>query len=133
MSEQELTKRFGRNDVILLLVLAGILVAVTLFLIPQRKKEQGDIVIIEVSGREYARFPLSEERTVPIQDEEGNVTNTLSISDGKAKMLSADCKDQYCVRQKSINARSETIACLPNRVVVRIEAEEEVHLDSIAR
>ena len=133
MSEQPLKKRFGKNDIILLLILLGIIALVTVLLLSKRSKEEGAVFIIEVDGAEYARYPIDAELSVPVLDENGTEVNTVSISGGYAKMTYANCPDQLCVHQKKIHALSETIVCLPNRVVVRVEGAEEVQLDSIAR
>ncbi len=133
MSEQPIKKRFGRNDVILLLTLFGVIIVLLIILIPREQKEEGSMFIIEVDGTEYARYPIDAEQVVPVLDKDGVEMNTVMISGGYAKMMKADCPDQLCVHQKKIRALSETIVCLPNRVVVRVEGEEEVQLDSIAR
>lgn len=133
MSEQPLKKRFGRNDIILILALFGVIIVLLIVLIAHEKKEEGAMVVIEVDGREYARYPLDTEQEVPVLDENGTEMNTVTISGGNAKMTYANCPDQLCVHQKKIRALSETIVCLPNRVVVHIEGAEELQLDSIAR
>ena len=133
MSEQPLKKRFGKNDVILLLILLGIIALVTILLLPRKSAEEGAVVIIEVDKKEYARFPLNKDRVVPILDKNGTEMNTLTIEGGAAKMTYANCPDQLCVHQKKIRALSETIVCLPNCIVVRIEGAEDLQLDSIAR
>lgn len=46
--------------------------------------------------------------------------NTVDISNGYAKMLNADCKNQICVKHKQISKNGESIICLPNRVIVQI-------------
>ena len=47
-----------------------------------------------------------------------NDTNVCEIKDGKAYMLSADCPDHLCMKQKSIDEKGGTIVCLPNKVVI---------------
>ncbi|MGI6004310.1 MAG: NusG domain II-containing protein [Christensenellales bacterium] len=49
--------------------------------------------------------------------------NTAEISPDGARMIWADCPDQYCVHQGKI-AGGLPIVCLPNRVMIRIERQE---------
>ncbi len=79
-------------------------------------REPAGRVVISAGGKTYAEYSLSEDREIEI-----GKTNILVIKDGTAKMLSADCPDQLCVRQTAISRSGETIICLPNEVVVTIE------------
>lgn len=128
-----MNKRIGKSDLLVLCLLAaGILLAV-LLQTPRKNPKAGGYAVITVGDREYARTPLNEYSVIPILDEEGNITNELTVSGGYAKMTAADCPDQLCVHQKRIRLKGETIVCLPNRVVISIEAPEEDTLDAIVR
>ena len=70
---------------------------------------------------------------IPIK-RNGVVTNTLEIRDGCADMTDADCPDKICVNQKAVSRPGETIVCLPNKVVVEVEADTgETAYDSFSR
>ena len=43
-------------------------------------------------------------------------------------MISAECPDHLCIKQKAINEKGGTIVCLPNKVV--IEGEKSSDSDS---
>ena len=64
---------------------------------------------ITVDGQEYGTYSLSKDQIIKIND-----TNVCEIKDGKAYMLSADCPDHLCMKQKSIDEKGGTIVCLPN-------------------
>ena len=125
-------KRFGRNDIILIAV---ILIAAISMLFAWRYFGPGDgaRVQVTVDGKVYGTYPLSKEQTVEIKDADGNVTNTLVISGGKADMVSADCPDHLCVDQRAISKEKESIICLPNKVVVTVVSGEESDIDSISK
>lgn len=125
-------KRFGKNDIILISV---ILIAGLIMLFAWRYLGTGDgaRVQVTVDGKVYGTYPLSKEKTVEIKDDDGNVTNTLLISGGKADMISADCPDHLCVDQRAISKEKESIICLPNKVVVTIVSGEESDIDSISK
>ena len=59
-----------------------------------------------------------------IEVQEGDFYNRVRIEDGKAYMEEADCPDGYCEEQGKINNRSQTIVCLPHKLVVEIEEVE---------
>ncbi|MEN2984045.1 MAG: NusG domain II-containing protein [Dictyoglomaceae bacterium] len=40
------------------------------------------------------------------------------------KMISSPCPDKICIKQGWINKIGETIVCLPNRVVLRLESRK---------
>lgn len=116
-------ERFGKNDRIFLGILCAVclLVFAVIWLFPGR---DGSYVVISRGGEEMMRCFLSENCTIPIQDDRGKVTNVLEIKDGKAKMKEADCPDGLCLHQKAISIVNETIVCLPNRVVVTVEGDD---------
>ena len=97
-------------------------------------REQGSQVIVFQDGVEQGRYLLSEEQEVEIvfnqESQEGK--NILRIRDGSADMIYADCPDQLCVNQKEIDKVGETIVCLPHKIVVEVEGENQSDFDSIA-
>ena len=79
---------------------------------------------ITVDGEEYGTYSLAKDQTIKIND-----TNVCEIKDGKAHMISAECPDHLCMKQKAIDEKGGTIVCLPNKVVI----EGEKVLDPIIR
>jgi hypothetical protein len=47
----------------------------------------------------------------------------VDIRDGRARILSSPCTNQTCVASGAIHARGQWLACLPNRVMVRISGQ----------
>ena len=108
-------------------------------------------VIIESGGGLYATYPLFEDRTLvvpapkqskvdaPAADpgdaaaSQYDYYNVVEIKDGKVSVTEASCKNQVCVRHGAISRSGESIVCLPNRLVVRIEngSEEGGGYDSV--
>jgi hypothetical protein len=127
-----MAKRLGKLDFIFLgvLLLAGVILYALFYL---RSPSSDAVVRITVDGDEYGTFSLNEEQTVSICDADGNVTNMLTISGGKADMVEADCPDLLCVHQKAVSLNGETIVCLPNKVVVTVENSKEAQLDGISQ
>lgn len=105
-----------RNDRILIscIIIAAVLLGV-FFII--KGITAGTTVVVSVDGEEYGRYSLLQEQVIQIGE-----TNTLVIHNKCADMLFADCPDQVCVNHTAISQTGETIICLPNKVVVTIEA-----------
>lgn len=124
-------KKFGVND-IKVLVIIGILCLVFLgvyFLYPKKTASRVNIL---VDGKSVGTYDLSKNQRVPIEVK-GQITNTLEIADGQAFMEEADCPDHLCMKQGKISYQGETIVCLPNKVVVQVESEQESLYDSMAQ
>ena len=130
-------KKLTKRDALLILfVFLGL--AALLLIWRAVYSRPGNYCEITVSGRLYATCPLSAEQKIPIKNAAGEITNTLLVSGGKAKMLDAACPDHLCMHQKAIERDGETIVCLPNYVIVEIigngeEGEEDESVDAIVK
>jgi hypothetical protein len=67
------------------------------------------------SGDSIVTVSLLEDQQFTV--ETGNGYNTVTVRDGKIAVTSADCPDQYCVRQGFCN-RGVQIVCLPHDLVI---------------
>ncbi|MDO5520417.1 MAG: NusG domain II-containing protein [bacterium] len=119
-----------KNDIILIAIIAVLALGLGGYFLLNREESKNAKVVITVNGQLYKEANLYEDQTIEIK--EGDHTNVLEIKDGYAKMTSADCTDQICVHQKQIHYNGESIVCLPHLILITIESDEEVSLDSIA-
>lgn len=112
-----------KNDILLVIIVLSIAICI-LFFIHSFYYKEGTEVLVTVEGVEYGRYSLQKNETIQIND-----CNVLMINNGKADMISADCPDKLCVKQKPISRVGESIICLPNKVVVSIlgDSKGEVH------
>lgn len=108
---------------LMIAVVAAVLLIVSQTLRPAAEES---VVIITVEGEEYARIPLSQPRTVTIEQPGGEV-NVVEVSDHGAVMLSSTCHNQLCVHMGEVTvdnwelrANQAFIICLPNRVSVEL-------------
>lgn len=110
-----------KNDIFLI---AAVLVgALLLFLVMNLAgKQTGNEIRIIVDGKEYGTYSLAEDRIIEV-NENGNY-NRIQIKDGKAFMEEADCPDGYCKRQGKISGHTQTIVCLPHKLVVEVIRDE---------
>lgn len=123
-------KFIGKNDIILM---ASILAAsILVMLLMHGLSGKGVMAIVYVNGEETGKYPLSEDITVDI-DGVDRGHNTLTIAGGKAFMSDASCPDKLCMHQGRVSKGGQSIVCLPNRVVVRIEGESDSGYDAVTR
>ncbi|MDO4270051.1 MAG: NusG domain II-containing protein [Eubacteriales bacterium] len=57
--------------------------------------------------------------------------NTVVLSGKTARMQTADCRDQVCVRTGTLTRVGQSAVCLPNRVLVKLVGEK-AEVDAIA-
>ena len=121
-------KKNNHLDLVIIACMIAIgLFAMTIVLFVQK---DGEMVTVEVSGREVASFPLSEDVTYVIDGKNGG-TNTLMIKDGYAWVEEASCPDGLCRNMGKIHNSSQSIICLPNEVVIRITGGEDSEIDAV--
>ena len=113
-------RKFGRNDVILIVCL--ILLCLVAY---------GGIRLF--GAKKGNEVTITKNQTIEITDKDGKVTNTLVIADGKADMKDADCPDRLCVKQKAISRQNENIVCLPNKIVVTVIESDAKGVDGFAQ
>lgn len=90
----------------------------------------GEVVIYK-DGEVMEVVPLTAEKTVVIEDENGN-RNVVRVEGGKAEMTEANCRDQVCVNTRPARKSGESVICLPNRVVVEIRSTTENVIDGVS-
>jgi hypothetical protein len=116
-----------KGDFILLFFIACITLLITMAALP--KTSTPAYAEVMVDGVLVGRFSLSEKHEQTLQTPGG--VNVLVIQDGMAAICFADCPDQTCVKQGSINRAGQSIICLPHRLVVTLSGDKGV--DAIAR
>lgn len=111
-----------KADIVLFIVLVviGLLASVYLTM----SKTGGDTVIIEQNGKLYGKYSLYRDTEVDVVAVDSIRSDVhVSIKDATAKVTKSGCKNQVCVRHSAINSVGESIICLPNKVVVKIEGK----------
>ena len=143
-------KYIRKADIILFIALIAIGLAASVALSLSRSEVgAGAKVVIESGGELYAQYPLSEARSVVVPapkqqraasdgseavkeaSSQYDLYNVVTISGREVSVTEATCKNQVCVKHGSISYAGESIVCLPNRLVVRIEDPKGGGYDSI--
>ena len=115
-----------KKDVILM---GGILViALALFLnMHLTRSETGNQIRITVDGTVYGTYSLAKDQVIEVK--ENDFYNRIRILDGEAYMEEANCPDGYCEEQGKIRGRTQTIVCLPHKLVVEVLDEDGMEYD----
>ena len=121
---------FKPYDWILIVVLLTLTVLAYLFAFFCQLKN-GSTIKITVDGEEFGCYSLSEDREIPVMID-GVVCNTVKIEHGEAFMQNANCPDHLCMHHRKIHSHSQSIVCLPNRVVVTVEGNDD-QIDSMVK
>ena len=107
----------------ILLVLTTAACLLYLFLIP--RTYSGCIAEIYRDGQLLQSIPLAQvQEPYIIEISSGNnCTNRIEVHTGGIGVVWADCPDQLCVRQGFSETPVIPIACLPNKLVIRLRPE----------
>lgn len=128
-----------KADIVLLIIIVVLGLASSAYVV--LSQTSGDTVIIEKDGELYGKYSLAEDRTITIpkdyesensSDESNSKYNIVTIKDGSVTMTSASCHSQVCVKHHAIKSTGESIICLPNKVLVKIEGKGDQKYDSIS-
>lgn len=74
-------------------------------------------VVISSGGSQWI-YPLDREAEIPVPGPLGDTV--VHIHGGAVRVESSPCKNQICVASGAISRPGQMIACLPNKVMVRI-------------
>ena len=89
-------------------------------------------VEVYVSGELEHRIPLqSEQNDILIENRDGGY-NLIRITEDGVHVVEANCRNQICVQAGQHVRPGQIIACLPNRVLVRLTGSIEEGVDAVA-
>ena len=125
-----MVNRLRKNDLILILV--SLILAVLLLVFMFFTRKQGGYATVVVNGVETTSYPLNEDVSVTLTNDEINGYNLLVIEDGYASIEDANCPDKLCVHQRKIKFNGQTLVCLPNKTTVKIVSNTDSDTDFIS-
>ncbi|MEY8339456.1 NusG domain II-containing protein [Lachnospiraceae bacterium 62-35] len=110
--------RVKKLDIILILIL---LAAALIFALRMRvRQETASEAEILVEGEVVQVVNLKEDSEFLIHGFQGGI-NHIVVSQGFIWCDEASCPDKVCVHTGKISLNTETIACLPNKMIIRIK------------
>ena len=105
------------------LLVAVLLAAVAASFVVVGRLPAGARVVAEQDGRIVFTAPLSEARSVRLAGPLGDTR--VEIADGRACVTESPCPHKVCMGMGQVSRRGELLACVPNRLVIRIEGGRE--------
>lgn len=95
-----------------------------------------NVAVISVNGREIDRINLSEHKGTEVLDipEIDCNPETVEVKDQQIRIKNSTCPEQICVRTGYISKHSQTIICLPHKVIIEVQTvdgvDEEIIISS---
>ena len=86
--------------------------------------EASNFAQIISDGQLMHTVDLRVDRQITISTYNGG-RNVITVKDGKIAVTEATCPDHYCMERGYCNSGAQ-IVCLPNRLVIRFVAEQEI-------
>ncbi|MDO4740099.1 MAG: NusG domain II-containing protein [Eubacteriales bacterium] len=115
--QREMRLRFGRGDWLAVALVVLLALGTAAAYLPRSSSEGEAVLQVFQDGALLRELPLSQEITFEI---EGEYRNTIRIEDGRASVVFSDCPGGDCMHSGAISQPGRSIACLPNRVELRV-------------
>lgn len=113
--KKEYIKKADMILIITTLLVAGLMLCFFL-------SKSGSTVTVYYKGEVYKSFDLKNSDNM-----EFSVNNVeIKAENGKVCVISSTCHDKVCVKEGFIKRAGETIACVPNGVVITISGKSRV-------
>lgn len=107
---------------ILLVFLSALLMYIPLFVQDQQNKHKQKEVIVQYQNEEVLRIDLAKNQTYQVQATLGEVQ--IEVKDGAVRVEKETSPYHLCSIQGWVKDTGRPIICLPNELVVQIEAQE---------
>ncbi len=125
-------------DYILIVALVIFAISFNFIYLGSKRDEVANSVVVFFDGDVYKTYPLDVDGEYTVKTTLDGVehTNVLKVENSIVSMIDADCPDGVCIVTKPIEYSFETIACLPNKVLLQIvsdDPEKESEIDSISQ
>ncbi len=130
------TPTYKKRGLYLTLIILCFFLGSCLFLLnmASTKKETNLVVCIYQNGLLIQSIPLytvSETLSFSITDNEGHY-NVVQVTPTSVGIVEADCPDKTCIHMGFLTSSLFPITCLPNKLVIRLEAPADNALDGVA-
>lgn len=124
LAQRELFKKsITKADIVI--IISSLVLSVLILTFSLNNHSPKDCVV-EVNGKEIARYSLEQiqgEKTVEIDNEFGK--NVIVIDNNGAKITQSSCPDGLEIKSGKITKSGQSLICLPNRLVVRLEGKDK--------
>lgn len=94
-----------------------------------KSDKHGGMVVIHHKGKLLEKVGLEKDTMVVLPD--GHMK--IEVKDSRVRAAWSDCPNQICVNTGWIKTAGEIIVCVPNEVLIEIEATDVSALDAVVR
>lgn len=121
-------------DIIIVAVLLVLSIIPSVYLMLFKSNNENSNIVIRIDGELIKSIPLKNENKSNIH--EFNFNNNIGyveVKNGRVRMLEMDreiCPDAICSETGWIENSYESIVCLPNRIIVTIEGNNDEVIDA---
>lgn len=110
---------------VLSLALAIFLLTVTMF---NTSNQSSELVEIYLNNEKIHSLHLYIDETILVND---IYQNTIVIENNQVRVIHSTCPDGICENFGSISSPSQSIICMPNKLIIKISGESNTQLDVI--
>lgn len=111
---------FSRGDGLLLL--AALTLVITLYAALWHNEGHGAEAVVLVNGQRWARLNLFHDQELEVPGPLGH--SHIRVHDGRVRFVDSPCPNKLCVHTGWLSQGGEVAVCLPNRVSVKILAQD---------
>jgi hypothetical protein len=124
--KNKLISKLKSGDVVALLISASV---IFLFLLLGKESLlEKDQVVVTTEKRRF-HYTLDQNQDIVAEGPLGETR--IRIEEGNVFVVSSPCPHKICINSGKKSAAGEWIACLPNRVFIRISGEKDSNVDVI--
>ncbi|HNX63577.1 MAG TPA: NusG domain II-containing protein [Oscillospiraceae bacterium] len=102
-----------------IIILSAIFILCISFLIFPKLLNSGETAEISIDGEIVKTISLEKNDTFKLN------SFTIDVRDGAICVLDSPCHDKICVHTGYISKPSQTIVCLPERLIIKIKGEDK--------
>ncbi|MCM1988388.1 NusG domain II-containing protein [Oceanirhabdus seepicola] len=118
-------------DYILIVLLIAISLTPYLFLRASNESSKNIYAEVSINNEVVKKINISDLRNLnkSFEFDSKYGHNTLLVTNKGISVSHADCPDLVCVKSKPIEKENRVIACIPNKMIVKIVVEEQTTTD----
>lgn len=120
----------NKKDLILYILIGLLYICSLGFTLPF--ETEGELVQIYVDRELFAEYSVNENKIFEVEGY-NDISLTIDIRNGAVDVIESDCNDNICENTKIISKTNESIICLPGRIVISIESDNDAEYDVISR
>lgn len=92
-----------------------------------KQQKEPENVLINGSQSKWI-YPLSRNSEFKVRGPNG--FTTIEIKNSKVRVVESPCKEKICIQTGPISKTGSWIACVPNRIFIRIEGKDDQEADA---